>query len=184
MGKLTDILGGINAIAGTIGGLATQYYSIRGVRAGPQPPLMMPGPAPPAVTPAAPVTPPQPGTFGAPAAIRTRAAQLAKIAPRPVFNTAGFVNPFASGNQLVPLTAGVIRTGGASMAGLGKIAAIAAALGIGVEVVSAVLDSDKHKHRRKRLLTKGDIADIGTMSSMLGKNSEAFRTWLAQSLRR
>lgn len=180
MGTLTNILGGINQIAQTVGGLATSYYQIRGVRAGPPP-------APPSVTPVASAGRPPPATtagVSAPAAIRTRAEQLRKLQPPPVFNTAGFVNPFAGGNKLVPLTAGAIRTGGTSMAGLGKIAAIAAALGIGVEVVDAVLGMDKHKHRRKRLLTKGDIADIGTMSSMLGKNSEAFRTWLAQSLRR
>ena len=37
--------------------------------------------------------------------------------------------------------------------------------------------------RRKRMATKSDIADIATMASLLGKNSEAFKTWLAKATR-
>ena len=39
------------------------------------------------------------------------------------------------------------------------------------------------RRRRRRMLTKSDIADISTMASILGKNSEAFKTWLAKATR-
>jgi len=37
------------------------------------------------------------------------------------------------------------------------------------------------RRRRRRMLTKSDIADISTMAALLGKNSEAFKTWLARA---
>ncbi len=66
---------------------------------------------------------------------------------------------------------------------IGKALGIAAALGIGVDVVTDVLRMGTPKRRRKRLLTKSDVADISTMAALLGKNSEAFKTWLAVSRR-
>lgn len=39
------------------------------------------------------------------------------------------------------------------------------------------------RRRRRRMLTKSDIADISTMSVLLGRNSEAFKTWLAKATR-
>jgi len=66
---------------------------------------------------------------------------------------------------------------------VGKALGIAAALGLSVDVVDAVLKMGTPKRRRKRLLTKSDVADISTMAALLGKNSEAFKTWLAVSRR-
>ena len=39
------------------------------------------------------------------------------------------------------------------------------------------------RRRRRRLLTKSDIADISTMAALLGKNSESFKVWLAKATR-
>lgn len=68
---------------------------------------------------------------------------------------------------------------------VGKIAGIAAITGIGAEAVQAVLEADKKlkRRRRRRLLTSSDVKDITVMASLLGKNSEAFKTWLATSQR-
>jgi len=71
----------------------------------------------------------------------------------------------------------------AGFSAIGKAIGIAAALGLTVDVVDAVLKMGAPKRRRKRLLTKSDVADISTMAALLGKNSEAFKTWLAVSRR-
>lgn len=39
------------------------------------------------------------------------------------------------------------------------------------------------RRRRRRLLTKSDVADISTMAALLGKNSESFKVWLAKATR-
>ncbi len=180
MGNLSNILGGITDIAKTASDLAGLYYKIKPPTFRIPPPTL---PSPPAVSPAA-----KPG-FEAPAAVVQRAAAISKppdVSPSTatVFDTSGFKLPSwltpGAGRSLVAGTGtSLVRTSG--MAGLGKIAAIAAALGIGVEVVSAVLDVDKanRRRRRRRMLTKSDQSDIAVMAALLGKGSEAFRTWLA-----
>lgn len=39
------------------------------------------------------------------------------------------------------------------------------------------------RRRRRRMLTKSDIADISTMAALLGRSSEAFKVWLAKATR-
>lgn len=158
--NLSGILGGIGSIADTIGGLASTYYNVRNARAGVPQPMA----APPAVNPALPIQfAGGPGTLAS-----TPAAALAR--------TAAMVIP--SG---VTAMAGLVPTGLGGL--LGKAFGIAAAYGLSVEVVSAILREGTPKRRRKRLLTKSDVADISTMAALLGKNSEAFKTWLAVSRR-
>lgn len=49
--------------------------------------------------------------------------------------------------------------------------------------VAAIKHMCKPRRRRRRMLTKSDVADISTMAALLGKNSESFKTWLAKATR-
>ena len=55
---------------------------------------------------------------------------------------------------------------------------IAARTGCSAAQVAQVRAMSRHRRRRRRMLTKSDVADISTMKSLLG-NGEAFKTWLA-----
>ncbi|GAG35621.1 unnamed protein product, partial [marine sediment metagenome] len=127
--------------------------------------------APPSYNPA------PPPLAATPAAAFARTAQISGSPALPI-QTAAF--------PLAPLAAGALATGGRYVAAnIGKIAAIAAGLGIGAEVVEAVLDVNKRmtRRRRRRLLTASDVKDITVMAALLGKGSQAFATWLATSQR-
>lgn len=56
---------------------------------------------------------------------------------------------------------------------------VAAATGSTPQQVATVRKLCRSRRRRRRMLTKSDIADITTMAAILGKSSEAFKTWLA-----
>ena len=56
---------------------------------------------------------------------------------------------------------------------------IAAATGVSAAQVAQIRTLSRGRRRRRRMLTKSDVADISTMASLLGKSSEAFKTWLA-----
>jgi len=163
--NLSGLLSGVSSIANTIGGLASTYYSVKNLG---KPPMAA---APPAITPRAPVQ----------ASFPSYQTNL------PQFQTAQY-QP-AGGFQAMTTGGLPIAIGGTALARsfnaglLGKALAIAGTLGLSIDVVQAVLGEANHKHRRKRLLTKSDVADISTMASLLGKNSESFKTWLAVSRR-
>ncbi len=163
--NLSNILTGISQIGNTVGALASTYYSVK--NAG-RPPVAA---APPAVNPAQPVRQSFP-TFQS----NLPTYQAAAYTPQ-----GGFTNQFAAGSIVTQGANALARL--PSMGLLGKALAIAGTLGLSVDVVQAVLGEANHKHRRKRLLTKSDVADISTMASLLGKNSEAFKTWLAVNRR-
>lgn len=65
-----------------------------------------------------------------------------------------------------------------------RAARAAAAAGVSPEQAAFVLAHCRPRRRRKRMLTKSDVADISTMAALLGKSSESFRTWLAGAVRR
>ncbi len=163
--NLSGLLSGVSDIANTIGGLASTYYSVKNIGRPPQ------AAAPPAVNPAQPVR----GSFPS---FQTNLPQ---------YQAAGFNQPYAGFGAMttgLPIALGAKALAGTFNTGLlGKALAIAGTLGLSIDVVQAVLGEANHKHRRKRLLTKSDVADISTMASLLGKNSEAFKTWLAVSRR-
>lgn len=170
--NLSNILTGISNIGNTIGGLASTYYSVKNAGRPPQA-------APPAVNPAQPVRQLQP-IYG------PTQPRMQNIYPAfqqaAAYQPAGaFTNQFAAGSIVSSGVSALARL--PSMGLLGKALAIAGTLGLSVDVVQAVLGEANHKHRRKRLLTKSDVADISTMASLLGKNSEAFKTWLAVNRR-
>ncbi len=181
--NLNAFLGGLTRTANTLGDVATAYYRVRAARS--PPPIVMPALPPPAAT-----IPAPPALNPAGARVPLANAKPPEVAPThsaaSVFDLSGFRNPFASGNRIIQQAGLPALPGGTRVAGLGKVAAIAAALGIGVEVVDAVLglDEKSKKRRRRRMLTKSDVADIAVMANMLGKGSESFRTWLATNLRR
>lgn len=169
--NLSGLLSGITSVASTVGSLASTYYGVRAARAGvPQVALA----APPAVVPAAPVYLQQP-------AYQTLAPTPAAAVMRTAAYTPGPL-PIQQAAMVVPQAAGALAMAG--LRGIGKIAAIAAAYGISAELVDGILTMGSPKRRRRRLLTKSDVGDISTMSALLGKNSEAFKTWLATALRR
>lgn len=164
--NLSSILGGVSAIAGTAAGLAGTYYQLRALREGR--PVAAAGPTPPPVTPAA-------------------APPVAPVNPRSGFQFdipgVGLDLPWTAPNtpQAAPLPAPTLSGGGVYTR---RAQAIAAATGQPVEQVAAILAAGRPRRRRRRMLTKSDIADISTMSALLGKNSESFKTWLAGALRR
>lgn len=161
--NLSGILGGIFDIAQT-------YSAVRNVIS--PPPVQY---APPVMA-----APPQP-LAPTPAAAFARTAQLTPGTGLPIV-TAGF--PLA----LAPLAGGALSTLGAGAMSLfssvGKVAAIAAATGLGIDVIDGILKAGSPKRRRRRMLTKSDTADIATMAALLGKGSESFKTWLAIATRR
>lgn len=168
--NLSNILSGVTSVAETAAGLASTYYQLRNVRAGvPQAPA-----APPAVNPVR-----QPAGVAIPS-VQAPTNRIFRDSGLP---QATGTNPYAQQTLLGP----AISLGARAMAtGWGKAAAIAAATGLGIEAVDAVLSHPgaRPKRRRRRMLTKSDVADISTMAALLGKNSESFKTWLAGSLRR
>lgn len=97
--------------------------------------------------------------------------------PAPSPQPRGIPPPLANGSAL-PMAA----YGGGCISNRDR--AIAAASGSSPEMVDRVLHYARQgRHRRKRMLTKGDIGDISTMAALLGKNSDAFKTWLAKATR-
>lgn len=54
---------------------------------------------------------------------------------------------------------------------------------VNIDPVTGAVTRCKPRRRRRRLLTKSDIADISTMAALLGKNSESFKVWLAKATR-
>lgn len=173
--NLSGILSGITQIGQTAAGLASTYYQVKALSKG-QPIAAAPAPAPaPVVTPAAATAPRLSAT---PAAAQLRASTIQYPQAAAVARTAML--------PAVIEAAPLVARGAMSLLGnAGKIAGIAAALGLGEEVVSSVLELDKRtrRRRRRRLLTSSDVKDITVMASILGKGSEAFRTWLATSQR-
>ena len=82
-------------------------------------------------------------------------------------------------SQDLPPVTSLPSPNGAAMPTTNRDAAIAAALGVSPNQVAAIKKYCRTRRRRRRMLTKSDIADISTMASLLGKSSEAFKTWLA-----
>lgn len=64
-------------------------------------------------------------------------------------------------------------------------ASVAARLGLTPQQVAQarILCKAIGRRRRRRMLTKSDVADISTMAALLGKNSESFKVWLAKATR-
>lgn len=161
--NLSSILGGILDVAQT-------YQAVKTIVSPPQVQYAPPVQAPPPV-------------YLAPtaAAAIAQTAQISGIPGLPI-QTA------ALPAILAPLAGGAISTLGSSAMALfssaGKIAAIAAATGIGIDVIDGILKAGAPKRRRRRMLTKSDTADIATMAALLGKGSESFKTWLAIATRR
>lgn len=161
--NLSSILGGITDIAQT-------YAAVRTVISPPPVQYALPSAAPPPVYQQLAPTP---------AAAIARTAQYTPTA-LPI-QTAAF--PLA-----LPAVGGAVATLGAGAMSLfssvGKIAGIAAATGLGTDMIAGILEAGKPKRRRRRMLTKSDTADIATMAALLGKGSESFKTWLAIATRR
>ena len=65
-----------------------------------------------------------------------------------------------------------------------KQIAAAQAAGMSPEQAALFAKASRSRRRRRRMLTKSDVADISTMAALLGKGSEAFKTWLAGANRR
>jgi len=180
--NLSDILGGFTDIAKTVGGLASTYYQVKSLGQGPQIAAI-----PQAVNPARPQFQMQP----------TAAMAMAQTGQYTYPQQFGGLPIVQAGLPAVIMGGGALALnalrgitgfgGGAAVAGLvsniGKVAAIAAATGLGMDLIDGILKAGAPKRRRRRLLTKSDIADISTMASLLGKGSEAFKTWLAVSNR-
>ena len=94
----------------------------------------------------------------------------------------GGVPPAVSGN--LP-TQGVTSIGGGTVGCISqRDVRIASAVGVTPATVDAVLaEARKGRRRRRRMLTKSDVGDISTMAALLGKNTDAFKTWLAKATR-
>jgi len=185
--NLSDILGGFTDIAKTVGGLASTYYQVKSIGQGPQ---MAAAPA--AIYPMRPQFQMQP-TAGAALAQTSQYTYPSQYGGLPIVQAGlpalAFGGALALGGKALNALRGLSGTAvvggtvGGFVSNIGKVAAIAAATGLGVDLISGILQAGAPKRRRRRLLTKSDIADISTMASLLGKSSEAFKTWLAVSRR-
>jgi len=96
--------------------------------------------------------------------------------PAGVFQPSAMAMPAvaAAGRALAPLAG----RGVALLRGTGKIAAIAAATGLSLEAVDAILKAGAPRRRRRKMLTEGDFTAIAKMHALLG-NGKSFQTWLA-----
>ncbi len=156
--NLSQILGGVQS---GVESLARTWSTIQQARA-----------APPAVNPA-------PSYAQRAGLVQTPGGGYVTAPSLPV-QQAGF-------GAILPLAGRALGLGGGGtgmVSAVGKTAAIAAATGLGIDMVAGILSAGRPKRRRRRMLTKSDVADISTMAALLGKNSESFKTWLAGSLRR
>lgn len=170
--NLSTILGNVTKVAGTAASLAGTYYQIKALSKG----IPQAAAAPPPVTPAAPALPRTPygaQIYSSQVPYSTRSFQGASIIPAAL--------PAIAGAALPTIARGAMSL----LSNAGKVAGIAAALGIGEEVVQSVLHLDRstRRRRRRRMLTNSDVKDITVMASLLGKGSEAFKTWLATAQR-
>lgn len=154
--NLSSILGGVTAAANTAAGLAGTYYQLRALRE------------------------------GRPMAAAQNLAQPPAVNPKPTYrgNAPGLDLGDFTATGIAGNVADLFSSNGGGSVYSRRAQRIAAATGQPVEEVAAILAAGRPRRRRRRMLTKSDIADISTMSALLGKNSESFKTWLAGALRR